>query len=1062
MIFAQQVTFKVKNVTVKTAVIKFKKTTGYSFVFGSGKVDTNKRISVNANNQPLRDVVAQILSGQNLDYEINGKFIIVKERQQIEQKAVNPQRINSNSSKIKATGRVTDENGEPIIGATVKVKGSSQGTITDLNGEFSINTLRGSILEISYIGYNSRNIRINGQINLSIVMRENSKNLEEVVVIGYGTQKKGDVSSAISSVKSDQFVKSPTPDAAQLIRGQVAGLAIVSPGADPTSTSEVSLRGITTLKSGTSPLVLIDGIPGDLITVSPDDIEQIDVLKDGSAAAIYGTRGTNGVILITTKNTRGEMLTQIDFNMYLSTQKITKKLDFFTADEYRQLVAQGKPGAIDDGATTDWLDEVTQSPLNQVYNISLKGGSRSTNYVAFFEYRDLNGIIKRSNNEMIYPRIDVTHRMFNNKLKINASVSGYQQKYFSGADGSSFNDQVYSNALTYNPTTPLKDAEGNWSESVSKTDYYNPVALLEETKGSNKATDLKMHAAIDFMPIEGLIIRWLVSSDIYNQTRGYYETSRNGYSIRNGRTGYASRGTTRSEEDVSELTAQYTRTIMNDHTFTLLAGYSYLKNNYENYYMQNYDFSSDDYEYNNMGNGAALPEGKGTEYSYQQENKLIGYFGRLNYNYKEKYMLSASIRHEGSTKFGENHKWGNFPAVSVAWNIKKENFLKNYNSISILKLRAGWGVTGTEPSSPYQSLNTLNLSRYAYYNGSWMKTNFLGSNANADLEWEKKAEFNVGLDWGFFSDRLSGTIDLYNRKTTNLIWDYTVAVPPYPYSNMTANAGTIRNTGIELSVTAIPIQTKDFVWQTSANFSHNKNRLLSLSNDKFISIGYSDQGSTGEPIQTTTHRIQEGQPIGNFYGYKSIDIDDSGHWIIEGADGKPKPIADEEPEDKKILGNGVPKYYFNWNNTINFKGFDFRVTMRGAFDFQILNMPKLQYGTPVMLSRGNILRSAYDKVYGKVSLADDQELQYVSYFIEDGDYWKIDDLTIGYTFDRKKFHLNWINNLRIYGTASNLVTITGYSGIDPEVPISGLSPGCDNKWRYPAARTFTIGASLTF
>lgn len=272
------------------------------------------------------------------------------------------------------------------------------------------------------------------------------------------------------------------------------------------------------------------------------------------------------------------------------------------------------------------------------------------------------------------------------------------------------------------------------------------------------------------------------------------------------------------------------------------------------------------------------------------------------------------------------------------------------------------------------------------------------------------------------------------------------------------NAGSMRNQGIEAGITVIPVQTKDFQWTTSMNYSTNKNELLSLSNDQFVSSGYSDQGSTGEPLQTTTHRIQEGQPIGNFWGYKSIDIDENGHWIIEGADGSPKPISQLQPTDKQIIGNGLPKHYLNWNNTLNWKNFDFNMTMRGAFGFDILNMPRLQYESPVMLSRGNVLNAAFDTKYGKVPLAADQELQYVSYYIEKGNYWKIDNVTLGYTF---KFN-SWIKRLRIYGTISNLATITGYSGIDPEVSISGLAPGVDNKNRYPSTRTYTLGISVKF
>ena len=317
-------------------------------------------------------------------------------------------------------------------------------------------------------------------------------------------------------------------------------------------------------------------------------------------------------------------------------------------------------------------------------------------------------------------------------------------------------------------------------------------------------------------------------------------------------------------------------------------------------------------------------------------------------------MFAASLRHEGSTKFGADHKWGNFWSASGAWSLKDEEFLKENDLLSALKLRVGYGVTGTAPNDPYMSLNALDFGTYAYYGNEWIKTVRPASNANPELRWEKKKEINVGLDFGFFDNRLTGNIDYYNRKTEDLLWDYTVPSPPYLYSSMTANAGSMRNKGVEIGISAVPVQTKDFQWMTSVNYSTNKNTLLSLSNDQFVSSGYSEQGSTGEPLQTYTHRIEEGQPIGNFYGYKVVDIDDNGHWIIEGEDGNPKPVSELQPTDKQVIGNGLPKHYLNWNNSISWRGFDFAVTMRGAFDFDILNMPRLQYGAPVMLARGNV------------------------------------------------------------------------------------------------------------
>lgn len=1052
-----QISLEVKDVTVEYVLNEIEAMSNYHFLYNHKLINVDRKVSLSVNEKDIDSVLSVLFQGTDITYQMNGEQIVLSRNSLINSENTLYGSIDSQQQTKIVTGIITDKTGEPVIGANIVVKGTTNGTISGMDGRFSLEVPDNAVLQVSYIGYLTRDIIVNNQKEISVRMVEDTQSLEEVVVVGYGTQKKGEVASAISSIKSENFIKTPSADPAQMIKGQVPGLTITTPDANPTSTSEISLRGITTLKASAAPLVLIDGIPGDLNSVSPDDIQQIDVLKDGSAAAIYGTRGTNGVILITTKNVQGEMPTEVDVNAYISTQQIVKTLPFMDAAEMRQRVAEGVPGAQDDGANTDWLDEVTRTPFTQIYNISLRGGSKNTNYVASFEYRGLNGLIKRTNNQVYYPRVEITHRMFNNKLKLNASLSGYKQTYFSGSDGGSYNSEVYRNALIYNPTTPVYQPDGSYSEST-KNEYYNPVALLNEVEGENQATNLRMFANITYTPIEGLDIKYLVSSNTYNQVRGYYESQQHKSTWRDGKNGFASRGTTRRTQDLSELTVQWRETLFEDHSFTLLAGYSWQKDHYQNYWMQNYDFPSDDYTYNNMGAGQALKDGKGAESSEANESRLIGYFGRLNYSYKGKYMFAASIRHEGSTKFGADHKWGNFPSVSGAWNIKGEDFMQDINALSILKIRAGYGITGTVPDSPYMSLNTLNFDSYVYFNNQWIKTIRPSSNANPDLRWEKKKEVNVGLDFGFFEDRITGNIDYYNRKTEDLLWDYTVPSPPYLYSSMVANAGSMRNQGVEIGITAVPVQTKDFQWTTSMNYSHNKNELLSLSNDQFVSSGYSDQGSTGEPLQTTTHRIQEGQPIGNFWGYKTIDIDENGHWIIEGADGNPKPISEQQPTDKQIIGNGLPKHYLNWNNSLNWKGFDLNITMRGAFGFDILNMPRLQYGSPVMLARGNVLTEAFDTKFGKVPLAVDQELQYVSYYIEKGNYWKIDNVTLGYTFNFD----TWIKRLRIYGQVSNLATITGYSGIDPEVSISGLAPGVDNKNRYPSTRTYTLGVSVKF
>src|SRR6218665_1855905 len=967
---------------------------------------------------------------------------------------------------VQVSGKVADETGLPLPGVNVLERGTTNGTVTDAEGGFALEVQNSSsVLVFSFIGYETKEIAVGSQINFEVALRADVKKLEEVVVVGYGTLKKTDVTSAVVSVKSENFVKGAVTDAGQLMRGKVAGLAVVTPDANPTGVSQINLRGIATISANASPLILIDNVPGTLTTVAPDDIESIDILKDGSAAAIYGTRGTNGVILITTKKAKGDTPATVDINTYFTVQKITRKLEFMSPGQYRQLVAQGKPGANDYGANTNWLDEVTQTPFSQVYNINLRAGTKNTSYNVSLNYRNMNGLIQRSNNIILYPRIEVNHSMFNGKLKLDVNLGGNQKEYFAGVDGDGVYDfsslkNVYKNALFYNPTDPLKDKNGNWTEHVGIVDCANPVALLRESQGINRQSNFRTIGTIIYQPVPDLNFRLMGSRDLNHFMRGYYETKKHYSNAREGKNGYATRGTTRNQEQLLELTGTYTKRLGN-HNFTGLLGYGWRRYDYEDYNMQNWDFPTDDFTYNNMAAGGALKRGIAEENSYQSQNKLVSYFARLNYSFRDKYILTASLRREGSSKFGANYKYGNFPAISAGWNVQKEGFFQNIQTISLLKLRAGYGITGTEPSEPYASLNRINFDTYALVNGQWIQTTNLAANANPDLRWERKNETNIGLDFGFIKNRITGSIDYYNRTTNDLIFDYPVATPPYLYSTIRANAASMRNQGLEVQVNAIPVETEKFSWNFTVNYSTNKNKLLSLSDKNFqLASGYFDTGHTGEPIQQTVGRVQIGQPIGNFWGFKSVDIDESGRWVIEGREGNAKPIAQQQADDKKLIGNGLPKHYLAFNNTFTYKNFDLNITMRGAFDFQILNTTHMYYGVPIMLTRGNLLTTAYDNVYGKRPLADTQELQYVSYYIENGDYWKIDNATLGYNINSQ--NKKYIKRIRLYASSSNLKFFTAYKGIDPEVNILGLSPGVDIRGRYPAATTYTLGAFFTF
>lgn len=951
-------------------------------------------------------------------------------------------------------GIVKDANGEPIIGASVVEKGkTTNGTITDLNGYFVLMVSPGASIVVSYVGFRTEELKAIPHRNMEIALTEDTKLLDEVVVVDYGTQRKEELTSSVASVKADDFVQVSSVDAASLIRGKIAGLNVVQADGNPLSTSQIMLRGVTTLASSSVPLVIIDGVEGNLNDVSPNDIEQIDVLKDGSAAAIYGTRGTNGVIIISTKKAQGNTPLTIDVNSYISTQTISRKLDMLTADEYAELAKEGMKGALDYGSRTDWMKEITQTPFNKTFSMSLKGTSKNTSYVASLDYTSNEGIIKKSEVEVLYPRINVVHRMWDNLLKLEAQISGYQRSY--GFPYSDWYENPYYNALKYNPTYSVKNEDGTWNESGSSPTRLNPVALLEETKGDNKDTNIKMYGKATLNPIEGLNINWLFSREIDNFYGSYYETSRHKSTTMYGKNGYASQTSSRTQNDMMEITAQYANHF-GSHNIDGLVGYSWNDYNYRYSSMSNYDFPSDDYTFNNMGVGTALTEGKATVGTSQNSSRLVGWFARLNYNYANKYFLSASIRYEGSSKFGANHKWGTFPAVSAGWNMAKENFMKDASFINNLKLRAGYGITGTIPASSYMSLTRLNLGGYAYYKGQWINQLKASGNANPDLRWEKKKEFNLGLDYGFFNDRIFGSIDYYIRTTKDLIWDYKVAVPPYVSSSITANAGSIRNSGVEVSLNAVPVQTKDFTWNSNLNFSTNKSKLLSLSNDKYVAGNYID----GLVFNSITHRLEVGKPLGDFYGWKSVGIDENGGWLIESADGTVKSFADAQASDRKVIGNALPKYYLNFNNSLRYKWFDISLTMRGAFGFQVYNLVKQDLGVPSSLGTGNVLASALEPKMDNRNLAYDEPNGYVSYWVEDGDFWKIDNITLGYTPDLSK--VNWIKKLRIYASISNLATFTGYSGIDPEISISGLTPGVDNIYQYPTTCTYTLGINLTF
>ncbi|MCH4018785.1 MAG: TonB-dependent receptor [Prevotella sp.] len=981
---------------------------------------------------------------------------------------------------ITVEGMVKDAKGDPIIGVSIIEKGASgNGTVTDMDGHFKLNVHRGSILSFSYVGFLTQNVLADKVKN--IILKENLKSLNEVVVIGYGTQRKGDVTSAITTVKSDDFLDGKIGDAAELIKGKVAGLSIVNTSGDPNSGSSIMLRGITTIKGSVEPLVLVDGIEADLATVATDNIASIDVLKDASAAAIYGTRGANGVIIITTKTGRREAKPEIIYHAYMSLSNWYKKTKFMDADD----INSGYTNFSYEGYNTNWLKAVTRKAgFEYNHSLSVRGGGKNNTYSGNVTYSDDQGIMRKSESRDLRMQLDLSQYAFNDMLKFNLNILHGQHK-----NPNNDNTYVYRQALIHNPSSPIYNSDGSYYEEFSRYQYYNPIEIQNEMIGDTRSNYTQLTGNVSFEPIRNWITNLMISRREDTSTSETYYTDKYYSQQTSGCNGWASKSSDNGRSDNLELTSKYALTIGN-HRMSVLAGYSYLYNVYDGFSAGNGNFPAQFFLYNNLAEGTYLTDNDETASmsSYKNDNTLIGFFGRLTYAWSDLYNVMVSLRHEGSSKFGENHKWGTFPAASIGWTISNEKFMKRTHSwLDNLRLRVGYGVTGVIPTDSYMSLTLYSYDTYGKHydasTGSWKPSLYVTQNSNPDLKWETSRELNIGIDWSVFSGRLSGTVDLYNKKTVDLLYDYNVPVPPNLYGTTTANVGKMRNTGIEVTINASLVKAKKIQWETSLTFSHNSNKLLSLSNSLYETNNFVElYGGLSDPISVPTHCMEVGHRLGDFWGLKSVGVssngvvivqvkDDNGNWVNREFDTKYNTKS-----NRQRLGNGLPQLIAGWSHTIRYKDFDLQLQFTGQFGYKILNEQRCFYENNSIAY--NRLKSSA-KYYPAVDLnlnpvldANGNQLmvQYSSSMsqgfwsgeLENGDFVKLQTATFGYTVPLSQYLKKYINKLRVYLTGNNLFCITSYSGLDPEVSNSFLTPGIDSRDKYPTVRSFTLGMNITF
>lgn len=1053
-----RVTINKRNATIKEILNEIEKQTDYLFIYND-EVNANKKVSVKAKQEAVSSVLNSMLKDKDMNYSMEGNHIILSTNKK-ESSETRTEIIAQQQQKI-IRGRVTDANGQYLPGVTVRIKGTSSGTTTDINGYYSLNNVPdNAILTFSFVGMGTKEIEVNNQTTINVSLQEESIALQEVVAIGYGVQRKGDVTSAVASVKAEDFNIGKIGDAAELVKGKIAGLSITKGSGDPNAESTIRLRGVISLEGSSTPLVLIDGIEGSLTTVAPENIVSIDVLKDASAAAIYGTRGANGVILITTNSGKRDSTTKANYSGYLSVSEFGKTLDFMGPDEIRL----GLTDFTDKGYDTNWLEAITREAFTHNHNFNIIGGTEKTTYSGDFSYRKEEGVIIDTYNEEMRMSFDVSHWMMNDMLKVDLNIVKGLHKNSATNASNNGESNIYRQAVIRNPTEPIWNDDGTFYENFQINYYYNPVGMIKERKGGYDSEWTRITGNITIEPVKGWETNLMLATRRSNaHDKGYYTSEYYSQKMDN-HTGYAYHSQSDSQTDNLELTSKYNKTVQN-HRLNILAGYSYQYSVNQGFNANNYDFPNDFFQYNNLLIGGALKEGKAGMGSYKNDNKLIGFFGRISYGFANKYNALLSIRREGSSKFGKNHKWGDFPSASLGWTISNEEFMKNIDWLNNLKLRAGYGVTGVIPNSSYLSLTRYNFGRSYYYeDGEWKPGLEIASNPNPDLKWEKSAEVNIGLDYSLLENRLGGTIDIYNKKTSDMLWWFDVPTPPNLYPQTIANVGKMQNRGIEVAINAIPIQSGNFEWNTTLTASHNENKLLSLSNDLYETANEHDEAWLGEPITIPTQRLEVGKSIGNFFGLKSIGVSENGLWLIENPQtGEAEEFTDNmlnNDQYRQYLGNGMPKVYLGWTNTFRYENFDLSFVMTSQLGFKILNEPRAFYENNSIAY--NRLKSVLEPPYGgKYTLSSSQKQTIVSYYLENGNFLKLTNLTVGYTIP---LHRNiFVKNIRAYVSGENLFCITGYNGLDPELSNNNvLSMGIDWRDKYPITRSFTFGINITF
>ncbi len=1040
-----KVTLHFEKATIQQVLKTLEDQTGHVFLYKDEIFDAAKKYSVDFTEEPFEEVLKSVCGTAGVDYEVrsNRQIILTEKVRERERGTVTTITLQQRT----VTGVVTDSRGEPLPGVTIIIPGTTTGTVTNADGNFTLAVPPSAqTLQFSFVGMRTQEVPIDGRTTFTVVMEEETIGIEEVVAIGYGTMEKRQVTSSITSLTTKDLPQGVGGSSiATALEGKVGGLVMSGTGS-PNSGNIFQLRGMASINTSRAPLIVIDGMPGgDIRTVVQEDIQSIDVLKDASAGAIYGTRATGGVILITTKQAKAGTL-KMSLTSEVMFKKPFGKPDLLNASDYVSTYGAAKVNYGDD---TDWWNEaMSDNPTSNRHVLTLQGGAENARIYATVMYDDNRGVLRGDTRNDYSGRINGNFSVLDGWLDINTHISYRQAQR-------NLSIPSVGGIIGANPTQPVYDPTSitGWNINTEGDGDVNIIgeAALTTDEGMDKWFRPDVSLKLNIKPIEGLAYQQTIAYENRQWEHHFYRSMFSRTELKAGRTGWAQMDFSKTELLNTDGYFSYLNDF-NAHTINTVIGYSYFELNNDNFSAANGNFTNDLIKFWNLGEGTRLTEGLASMSSGKGiTQRLLAYFARANYSYRDTYLASASIRHEGSSKFAINNRWGTFYSISAGWRLSNESFLSSVDWIDDLKLRVAYGVTGNEGfSANYAARMYGSDTRWLLPDGNWAMSYGATTNVNDELGWEEKHEWNIGIDYSLFNNRLYGKFDLYRREIKGLIYNVEVPQPPNTQSSMFKNIGTMENKGWEFEVGGQIIQSQNFSYISSLNLSHNKTFIGSLWGDQT----YMNGAFINNWVEYA-HRIEEDVEVGSFFLYRYAGVSDGRFQIFDKDDNI--IFSDDGTVDDRVYQKSfMPTIIAGWSHYLNYKNWDLSATLTSWIDYTLYNAVELVVGLKNVAS-GNMLYDAIiknDHITGRPSPSD--------YFLYDATFLKIQNLTLGYTLPMKK-HLNLMENIRIYFTGNNLYTFTKYPGLNPEVNITGWDAGIDKTGDiYPQTRTFTFGLQLNF